>query len=244
MSAPTPGANVVLMTVSDTDAAHALYKAQPTPENLHSVVETLKPTIGYTLASLNAAQDPVMHGKAMLAAAEAVKQYDPTKGASLPTFVTSHLRSLTRDARKSRSPMNLPERTQLDRYKLEKAKKELVDKHGRDPDMVELADYTGLPIKRIEKIQKGEMAVGTEGEESGLGHSEPDFEQEALHYVYHDADHTDRRILDMRAGYAGHPVMEPKDVAVVLGLSPAQLSRRSAKLAFKIQKIHSALTTQ
>jgi hypothetical protein len=229
--------------LSDIDTAHAAYRAAPTPENMHSVIKTLEPTIGYCLASLNAANDPILHGKAMLTAADAVQQYDPERGASLPTFVTSQLRQLTREARKQRGPMNLPERVQLDRYKLENAKKEFVDAHGRDPDMLELADHTGLPIKRITKIQAGEMAIGTEGADSLAGASEPDFEKEALDYVYHDGDHTDRRILDLRVGYAGHPTMEPKDAAVVLHLSPAQLSRRSAKLAYKIQKIHSALSS-
>lgn len=231
------------MELSDIDTAHAAYKAQPTPENLYGVVSTLEPTINYSLGALNARNDPVMHGKAILATADAVQSYDPEKGASLPTYVTSQLRALTRAARQQRGPMNLPERTQLDRYKLEKAKKEFADKYSRDPDMLELADYTGLNTKRIEKIQAGEMAIGTEGEDSIAGASEPDFEKEALEYVYHDSDHTDRRILDMRAGYAGHPVMEPKDAAVVLNLSPAQFSRRATKLAYKIQKIHAALSS-
>ena len=229
------------MAIEDINTAHELYKAQPSPENLHAVVQTLQPTINYTLAALGAHNDPVIQGKSMLAAADAIETYDPAKGASLPTYVTSQLRQLTRDIRKQRSPINVPERVQLDRYKLEQAKKSFVDKKGRDPDMLELADFTGLPLKRIEKIHTGDMAVGTEGEENQAAQSEPDFEKEALEYVYHDADHTDRRILDMRTGFAGHPEMEPKDVAVVLGLTPSQLSRRSARLALKVQKIHESL---
>lgn len=225
----------------DIGTAHAAYKAAPTPESLHTVVQTLEPTVGYTLAALGAHGDPLIRSKAMLATAEAVQSYDPTKGASLPTYVTSQLRQLTRDIRQQRNPIAIPERLQLDRYSLEKAKKSFVDKHGRDPDMLELADHTGLPLKRIQKIHAGEMSMGTEGEDGHAAHSEPDFEQEALHYVYHDADHTDRRVLDLRTGFAGHPIMEAKDVAVVLGLTPSQLSRRSARLATKVQKIHESL---
>ena len=228
---------------SDIETAHAAYQAAPTPENLQKTVQALSPTITYTLASLGAANDPLLQSKALLGAAEAVKQYDPNKGASLPTFITSQLRTLTREARKQRGPMNLPERTQLDRWSLEKARKELTDKYNREPDALELADYTGLPIKRIEKIQAGQVAIGTEGTESGAEASAPDFEKEALDYVYHDSDHTDKKVLEMRTGYAGHPIVEPKDVAVMLNLSPAQLSRRSAKLAYKIQKIHAALSS-
>ena len=69
----------------------------------------------------------------------------------------------------------------------------------------------------------------------------PDFDLEALEYVFHDSDHVDRRILEMKLGYAGHPTLPPKAIAAALKLSPTQLSRRSARLSMRINNIASAL---
>ena len=229
------------MAYADLDQHYAAYKSDPTPDNLHNVVKALKPTIDYHLGQQNSLQDPLIRAKAVSYAADAVRKYDPKFGASLPTFLSSQLRQLSRAVRQSRSPVRIPERVQIESMKLNQAKQSFFDEFNREPDTLELADYTGVPVKRIEKIRTYQIAMPSE---EGMGSQEisaPDFSKEALEYVYHDADHTDRRILDMKLGYAGHPVSPAKDVAVALNLSPTQLSRRSARLSKRIHDIEQIL---
>lgn len=235
------------MTAEDPDALYTAYKANPSPDTLHSVVKSLAPTINYALAGVGADSDPVVRSKAMVYAANAVEKYDPdhTAGANLATHVSSQLRQLSRTARQSRSPVRIPERVQLESYKMMQSRKDFADQFGRDPSVIELADFTGTPVKRIEKLNKFQVSMPSETgqmESSGeLEQSGPDFDRDATDYVYHDADHTDRRILEMRIGYGGHPVYEPAAIAAHLNLSPSQLSRRSMRLAGKIQELRSAL---
>jgi DNA-directed RNA polymerase specialized sigma subunit len=222
------------------ESFHA-YKQSPSPDGLAKVVKHLQPTIDYSLGYLNAQNDPVLRSKAMLFAADAVDKYDPQHGASLPTWVSSQLQQLGREARKLRSPVSVPERIQLDSLKMHQAKKRYADEHGREPDIGELADYTSMPVKRLEKVQRYQFSMPTEaamGEIEGEG---PDLEKEALEYVYHEADHTDRRILEMKTGYGGHPVMAPKDIAVHLKLTPTQLTRRSMRITKKLNDLREAL---
>ncbi len=230
------------MADGDLQQHYAAWQARPSPEALAKVVDALKPTIGYALAGAGAADDPVVHGHARLYAAHAVESYVPGGAASLPTHVSWQLKQLSRTARKSRSPVNIPERAQLDAFQLSQAEKAFQDAHGREPDAVELADATGLPVKRIEKVRQFQKAIPTEAAVGdALPEAGPDYDREALEYVHTAADHTNRRILELKTGYGGVTPMAPKDIALKLNLTPTQLSRRSLQLTQQINTIREAL---
>jgi hypothetical protein len=70
-----------------------------------------------------------------------------------------------------------------------------------------------------------------------------DYSDEALHYVYQQADKTDRDIIEMKTGYGGkYQPMVPKQIAQVLNLTPVQLARRSARLAMRVNEARENLT--
>lgn len=225
----------------DIEGLYSNWKLTPTPENMKLVVRALQPTMNYALAQHGAADDPLVRSKAALFTADAVEKYDPKFGASLPTHVSSQLQQLSRSVRQSRAPVHIPERVTLDAYKLYQATQEFLDKHGREPDTIELADYTHLPVRRIEKIRKFDVARPSEEQMGEAAQSLPDMDHEAIEYIMHNADHTDRRILEMKTGFGGHPVMAPKDIAVALHLSPTQLTRRSIRLTKRINDIRASL---
>lgn len=232
--------SALAITPSAIDSAYAGYKNQPTPENLSTVVKALDPTIHWALSQTKSLEDPVVRGKAQLFAAHAVETYDPERagGANLATHVGWQLKQLSRSARESRSAVHIPERAQLDAYKLSQASKEFEDTHGREPDTLELADHTGMSTKRIEKVRKFQMAIPSEGNAGDAFQEEsPDYDSEAMDYVYHDCDHTDRRILELKTGYKGSPVLTPREIAVKLRLTPTQLTRRSMRLTKRINEI-------
>jgi hypothetical protein len=116
--------------------------------------------------------------------------------------------------------------------------------------MEELSDYANIPIKRIQKIRaifkkapsEAELASAAESPDFSLQNDATDYAREALDYVYGDSDYVDRKILEMKTGFNGLDPVSPKDIAVKLNLSPAQLSRRSARLAFRIQEIERQLS--
>lgn len=226
------------------DLSYQTYLSDPTPDNLSSVVDNLSPVIDYTLSSINAYNDNLIKNKARILTAEAIKKYDPTHGAALPTWVSGQLMQLRRFKREVNQPVKVPERIQLDAYTLSKAEQEFVDKFDREPDVDELADYAKMPIKRINKIRNSFRALPSQaavGE--GFTQSESDFGAEALDYVYSDCDKIDKRIIEMKLGYGGKfTPMQPKDIAIRLGLTPSQLTRRSAKLALRIQDVEKNLS--
>lgn len=222
-----------------------LWKSDPSPENLSGVVDKLQPTIDHAVAAVGSYDDPLIKNQAKLFAADAIQKFDPAGGAALPTWVSGQLMQLRRFRRQNNAAIRIPERIQLDAYHLAKSEREFQDKHGRDPDLVELSDFVKIPIKKIEKIRRTYRKMPSAAalpEESGVGASEPDFSGEAIDYVYQDADHLDRKVMEMKMGYGGaNDPMVPKDIALKLKLTPSQLTRRSAKIAYRIQQVENNL---
>jgi DNA-directed RNA polymerase specialized sigma subunit len=229
---------------TDIDQRYATWKADPTPGNLHKVVDGLQPAIDHSLRSINAGDDRLMRTKARNLAAKAITSYDPAAGAALPTWTSNQLMPLRRIRRDVQQPVKVPERTQLDAYSLMKSEQEFIEKMNREPDLEELADFSKIPVKRIEKIRRQfrRMPTAEAFGDGGFVQTESDYANEALDYIYRDVDGIDRKIIEMKTGYGGrYDPMEPKDIAMALGLTPSQLSRRSAKIAMQIQEVEDTL---
>ena len=226
------------------DSTYGEYVLDPSPDNLNRVVKHLKPTIDYQLASLGASNDPVMKSKALVFTANAIQTYDP-KRSTLPTYVSSQLRRLSRERRALNSPIRIQERAQLDAYAISQKEQEFIDEHGREPDLVELSDFSGFGVKKLESIRDTVLAVPTEdalGEQ--LEKDAPDYLDEATGYVHSDSDHIDRKILEFKTGYGmgkSYKTLKAKDIATRLGISPSQVSRRSLRLSKRINEIKEAL---
>lgn len=219
------------------------WKATPTPDTLNRVVGSLEPTIHHALISTGSADDPVLRAHARVFAAQGIQKYDPSSGASLATWTSNQLQQLRRLKRQSQAVTQVSETAQLDGLHLARLEREFNDEHGRDPDVWELADISRLPVKRIEKVRRTLRRTPSEEALAGLSQeSGPDFDGEAIGYVFRDSDHIDRKIIEMKTGYGGkHEPMTPKAIAIALKLKPYDLSRRSTRIALRLREIQQAL---
>lgn len=225
--------------VKKHDEVFKLYQEEPSAENLYNTVRSLDSTINYTLSSLNSYDNPVMRSKALVYTANAVRKYDPDAGAGLPTFVTSELRRLIRDQRAINAPVKIPDRAMLDAHKIDQSEKQYEEEFGREPDLLELADFSGIATERIEKVRKQMPAMPTEEAfgESGLGDQTPDYEKEAMRMVYHDSDHVDRKIMEFKMGFGGKMQIPANEISLKLKISPSQVTRRSQRISKRIINI-------
>lgn len=208
----------------------------PSPENLHRVVARLDPVTRYAQRAYGVADNPLLKQKARMFTAQAVKTFDPDAGARLTTWAGSQLRQLSREKRKHTTVVQVPERAQLEMLQVRRSEREFMDQHGRDPDAVELADHAKMPVDKIATLRKMFRPQASQEAMSGIQQIQPQqYSDEAVGYVHRDSDHMDRRIIELKLGYAGNEAMQPKDVGTALGLTPSQLSRRSAKLALRVK---------
>lgn len=219
---------------------------------LDSLLKSLQPTIDYALATNNAKDDPYIEAKAKLLAFDAVNKFDPQYGATLPTYLSSQLKKLTRIVRDARSPIRLPENVFYDIQNLKESERQLTDSLGREPDLQELADYMRVPISKIEKIRSQQIKqvsenqyfnnVNAKADEdtpstlSEMGAIMPDNIREALDYTYSGLDHREKKILEWSTGFGGSPILSPADIAAKLGISQSQVSRLTAKIAVQVEE--------
>lgn len=222
------------------------WKATGSKEDLYAVTTGLKPTISSVLASMGAAGNPQLEARARVLTAQAVQKYDPSYGASLPTWVSSQLRQMVRDVRKSNSPVSVPDGVKLDAYAIYRAETEFADEHGREPTMDELSDACKLSVKRIRDVRRkmrpvvsGVVEDASTGEvgEASVEKYEPDYSRDALDYVYNDSDRIDKKILEYTTGYNGFDPVDNKFIMKELKLTPVQLTRRKARLSLRIRDI-------
>ena len=224
--------------VKDTpESLYAGWQAEPTPDNLSRVVRSLDDTIGYKLSSMGVGNNPQMKHQARLFAADAVKKFDPASGASLRTWTQSQLQSMQRFKRENQGPVKVPDRAAIDAWSIERAQRELEDENGYEPDVKELADRSGLSVKRIAAVRKITRPVAASAQMFEDGHELPDYLGEALEYVYDGSERLDRRIIEMTTGFGGTPILNKKQIAEKLGISASQVTRRSDRIGLKIQEM-------
>jgi RNA polymerase sigma-B factor len=205
------------------------------PEHLHATVEFLKPTIDYKLAAMGVGDNPQMRHQARLMVASAVEKFNPNVGVSLTTWAQQHLQGMNRFKRENQGPVKVPDRAALDAWSIEKAQQELEDKLGREPDVHELADFTNISVKRIASVRKATRPVAASSQMYSEGEDFTDYLGEAMSYVYDDSDADDRKIIELTTGYGGNQPIPKNQIATRLGISPAQVTRRTERIANKLQ---------
>lgn len=216
------------------------------------LMTALQPTIDYALASNNAKDDPYIEAKAKILTSDAIKKFDPQYGATLPTYLSSQLKKLTRVVRDARSPIRIPENVFYDIQNLKESERQLTDDLGREPDLQELADYMRVPISKIEKIRNQQIKQVSENQYFNSANAKSDEDtpsnlsevgmimpyniREALDYTYAGLDHREKKILEWSTGFGGSPILSPADIAKKLNISQSQVSRLTAKIAVQVEE--------
>lgn len=207
---------------------------------MRAQLKDLEPRINYHLHQYGLGADPLAKVQARSYAAQALQSYDPASGASLNTWLDRNMTQLNRFRRSRATAIHVPEKIQLDAYKIQRATTELEEKLGREPELAEIADLALLPVKRINHVMNTFRKMPSEGATEGAlaGEYTTDWAGEALDMIYDEADKKDRQIIEMKTGYGGkHKPLEPIEIARRLNLSPVELTRRSARITSKLDEI-------
>lgn len=225
------------------------WKTSQDGTQLRNVVMSLKPVIDSAVSQyVGQKAAPTIRQRANILAADAVKSFDPTRGASLKTHVYNQLRRLQRMAPGVVDPLAPPERFRRQQVDIKQGVELLQEEMGRDPTDEEVADLLGMPSARVTKVRnrmRARMPMSVYEEASSDDDTAPDIVgstrtpyDEWIDAVYHDLGEIDRLILMYRTGYRNSDVLSNQEIANRLSISPAAVSQRANRIQRKLDSFH------
>jgi DNA-directed RNA polymerase specialized sigma subunit len=221
------------------DEFHA-WKADPTKERMALLLAKVDPVIDKAVSSYGGSSGPSLKVRAKIMAAQTIAKFDPTKGMHLNSYLIQNLQALNRERADRQNVIHIPEASLLAKHKIYAAATELKSELGRDPTIDELSDHTGLDSKALAAAKRYGRTTSTSAGESDKGdqgaHSQGDFAQVWMDYLYHDLEPRDKKIMEWTTGYGGADIKRKGDIARELGVSAAAVSLRINKILKRMEE--------
>lgn len=202
------------------------------PEHLRPLLQSYQPILDQRLKQWKApaVPEPAFRAELQSHFINALKTYDPTKGAGLRTHVENRIQKAKRFNAKYQNVARIPEAKAMQIGKIDAAKRELNEQFGRDPTHLEIATHIGDPKlkeKHITQIENARMrdvpASAFEDDPTELQHMRS---REVLSLLPYDLTHDERTVFNHLYGLEGHEqIQSTNDLAKKLGKSPSQISR-------------------
>lgn len=179
---------------------HRLYvnwRETGSKKSLGELVTSLNPIILKEVKRASGTLPPAaLSGRAKQLAVEAISKYDPSRGASISTFVTGELKKLRRLNYTHQNNVRLPENIHLEWHEYNTAYMNLVDKLNREPSDEELSSSLGWKKSKVAKLKASSYA---DHFESGSD-AQADFTQHSkdallMEYIHDNIDANEKAIL-------------------------------------------------
>ncbi len=214
------------------------WKAKPSPATHGAMLKVVQPVIDSAVKSYGGgSQSPLLVSRARRMVLDALPTYDATKG-PLKVHLDNQLRGLRRASAQQNQIINIPEQVRLDQHHLFEAENRLRDWHGRDPTDDELCDEVGLSAKRLAYVRKasggmpeGSLEKMTPDGEDAIAPEIVSTDDDAWNqFVYASLPPQDRLVMEWTLGMNNKRRLPSTEIARRLGVSPAAVSQRKARI--------------
>lgn len=231
-------------------ADFSTWKQAPSLQSTGKLLKTVDPVITTALRTYGGSNmgSPTLRSRARRLAVDAFNTFDPDKG-NLRTHLLSQLRRLQRVSAQEQNIISIPEQVSSDVKMVMDAETSLRDQLGRDPSDFEIADSTGLSLKRLKYIRQANVPVaeGTaearaDSDASGMSQTPSstlpgqDTSDAWRDFVYADLQPVDQAIMDYTLGLHGSPQLPATEIARRLNVSPSAISQRTAKIQMMLNE--------
>jgi DNA-directed RNA polymerase specialized sigma subunit len=224
-------------------AAYQTHVAGPTPATSGALLRAIDPVIQLGVRTYAGTSSPTLRGRAKRLALTAMDSYDPQQ-ASIKTHLMNHLQGLQRYAARQGQALTIPERVGLARVQLSSAEAELEDKLGRAPSLTEVADHTGLSIKKINRVRayhpgvaEGQFAAaaGDDSSDPSVRGNSPARQQ--AEFIHGDLSGIDQSILEHSLGLFGAERLSHGAIAKRLNISSGAISQRARRIQSRLDEL-------
>jgi len=227
--------------MEQTTDAYTRWSTDPSPDNMAKIVDSLAPTINSEVQRYKGPK-PLLRTQAKQLAIGAVKSYDPVAGAKLNSWVVTQLQPLTRYGRETGTSVHVSELAYRQAAEIHRLREEMSEDAGRAPTDEQLADASGISLARIQGLKEHSRAVVPESAFTAT--DSPDAIEPSVNItgsdpalitatemVYEGLDQRDQMIYDLKTGKHGKKMIDNQNIARRLGVTPALVSQRSAKIS-------------
>jgi len=221
----------------ELNTAYASWQKDQSKDSLKQLLTAAKPVISQAMRTYAPKAPPALESKAKLLLVKALPNFDPNKGVKLRSYLYTQLQPLQRELG-SYNTLHIPERVYLQSKKIQEDKDRFTAENGYEPSDIDLADYTGLSVKRIRHIDRfkfNQVSDSTfESSDDKPNMSLPGTESNDIRLwetaVAHDLNPRDRTIYELKTGSNGKPAIGTSAIAKRLKISPAAVSQRLQKI--------------
>jgi len=171
-------------------------------------------------------------------AAEAIRSFNPSSGTKLSSWITTWLEKLQRYYAQN-GLIHISEDMFNTQTKYYNSKNLLVGQLDRDPTVSELADYMGIPEKKILSMEKvfspsyNDSVLST-NKFMGVGVS---VDEDDLLYAYRQLSEQEQRLFKLKTGWPSGKPGTLSSMSIKTGMSKPTLSRELNSIADKIKYI-------
>lgn len=218
--------------------AYDSWKTKPDKASTGHLLRTIQPSIDRAIQAHVGAPHPLIQSRARSIVLKSLPKYDASKSA-LNTYVMNQLYSLRRANRQQTQVVSMPERWAHEAGTLASAEANLGELLGREPTTAELADHSGVSLRRIARLRSFNQPLAEGQLEAAAGSGNTSFDPRVrdssednrwADVIYMDLTPTDQKIMEHTLGMYGKPVLQNQQIANMLGLSAGAVSQRKAKI--------------
>lgn len=213
-------------------------------DDLKPLLDSFKPVINKEVRKYSSAEVPksAVRAEVNKQFINAVKTYDPSK-AQLNSWVITNLRKARRFVTTYQNLGKIPEGQISLITPYDRAKQELLDEMGHEPDTQTIAGRMGVPVRRVaqlERERRGDYALGNFAGEDPAEILDPK-ELEAFQLVQYELTPEERTVYEYTFGLNGRPALRPGDISKQTKIHPSKLSRIRNKLRDKVYEAMAVL---
>lgn len=231
----------------DRTSSFDTWNTDRTPSNTGRLMTSLQPAINQSVRKYIKNADPVAMAHAKRLVIDALPRYDSSQ-TQIETFIDRQIQPIVRWQSRRNGITKLPDKVKMDATAIGNATRELERETGRPPSIRQIADYTGMPIGKIEKIRKfdrtmlaGSHEVGQDDSGTISVEDQGVFDDQKaadswLRLVRDDLSPIDQLILEHTTGIDGADVLSNTALAKKLKLSPGAISQRKARIQLMLDK--------
>jgi len=219
------------------------WRSDKRQDTLEPLLTSFKPLIRSAVRKWSGGgiPDPVLTAKAEIFAVRAFNSFDPGREASLGTHVFNNVQRLSRVVTSNQNVARVPEHRVAKIGTYQNAKGHLESELDREPTSLEVAERLNWSLKdvnRMESALRQDLLVSEDvlGDYQAAGWHDDERARDLVDFIYYELSPREKIVFEYLTGKYGKPKKTASEIATIMGVSNATVSRLRKSIEQKIEQ--------